>query len=557
MKTRILLLTSTLTLLIGSIITFSLSAADDAIAPSNQIIAVSSPELNDAATRWAEAFRKDHPDAEIEIKKTLITNTGNLRPDDLVFLTEKELAGDKTSWRITIGRDIVVPVVHSGNPYLSLLAGTGISRDMLLKIISNPDGLLWSNLIPGAKNQPLHVYFSDNEIVAQNLGDYLGIHLPSFGVSEENGIIAALGKDPLAIGFCRLSSVLTPGTNDLEPNIRFLPIDRNGNGQLDYIENIYEDAASLIRGVWIGKYPRELSRDICVASGAQPQDPARVAFLQWLLTEGQQSLAGEGFTGLAYSEVKSRLAAFNENEMVTPVQEEPYSMAKIILFVVVLALVLGIMISGIIGLTRKKEKEYTSEPSAISHNGFDNHTVDIPKGLLYDRTHTWALMEKDGLVKIGMDDFLQHVTGMITRLEMKRAGEKVKKGEKLVSLIQKGKQLTLYAPVSGIIEEVNINLINDPSLLNSSPYDAGWIYKIEPSNWLHEISLLSMAGKYIKWLGDEMVRLKDFLAFPSQPQQLSYMNILQDGGLLKEHVLENMDPEIWEEFQSRFLDVNR
>jgi glycine cleavage system H lipoate-binding protein len=166
-------------------------------------------------------------------------------------------------------------------------------------------------------------------------------------------------------------------------------------------------------------------------------------------------------------------------------------------------------------------------------------------------------MEKDGLVKIGIDDFLQHVTGIITRVDIKKAGDKVKKGERLVTISQKGKQLNLYSPVTGTIQEINLDLVNDPSLLNSSPYGEGWIYRIEPSNWLREMSLLNMAGKYMKWLNDEMIKLKDFLAFPAQPQQLHYLSILQDGGLLKNHVLEDMGPEVWEEFQTRFLDVNR
>ena len=60
-------------------------------------------------------------------------------------------------------------------------------------------------------------------------------------------------------------------------------------------------------------------------------------------------------------------------------------------------------------------------------------------------------MEQNGIVKVGIDDFLQHITGPITRIKMKNEGDKVKKGEQILSLIQNGKQLNIYAPVSGTI----------------------------------------------------------------------------------------------------------
>ena len=76
-------------------------------------------------------------------------------------------------------------------------------------------------------------------------------------------------------------------------------------------------------------------------------------------------------------------------------------------------------------------------------------------------------MEEDGLVKIGIDDFLQHITGPLTRVKLKSPGERVKKGKYILSIIQEGKQLEVYAPVSGTIKEHNKILETDSSLINS------------------------------------------------------------------------------------------
>ena len=80
-------------------------------------------------------------------------------------------------------------------------------------------------------------------------------------------------------------------------------------------------------------------------------------------------------------------------------------------------------------------------------------------------------MKKDGTVKIGIDDFLQHITGYITRIEMKKSGAKIKKGDHLLTIVQKGKQLDIYSPMSGTIKAHNENLRANPSMLNTSPYE--------------------------------------------------------------------------------------
>jgi len=141
---------------------------------------------------------------------------------------------------------------------------------------------------------------------------------------------------------------------------------------------------------------------------------------------------------------------------------------------------------------------------------------------------------------------------------MKQPGDKIKRGEKLVSIAHKGKQLNIYSPVSGIIKDYNRSITNNASLINSAPYSDGWIYMVEPANWAGETRILSMADNYIKWLYEEFARLKDFLAINLNSDRLNYSRIvLQDGGMLKEDILQDLSPKIWEDFQTDFLDPSR
>jgi glycine cleavage system H lipoate-binding protein len=167
-------------------------------------------------------------------------------------------------------------------------------------------------------------------------------------------------------------------------------------------------------------------------------------------------------------------------------------------------------------------------------------------------------MEEDGNVKVGIDDFLQHITGNLTRIHMKDAGEKVRKGEKIMTLVHEGKQLNIYAPISGVIKEQNWNLLTDASLINSAPFSEGWVYLIEPKNWVREIQFLFMGEKYKEWLGDEFSRLKDFFAASVRSNKTVYAHIiLQDGGELTDNVLADMEPEVWEDFQTKFIDTSK
>ena len=164
-------------------------------------------------------------------------------------------------------------------------------------------------------------------------------------------------------------------------------------------------------------------------------------------------------------------------------------------------------------------------------------------------------MEKDGSVKIGIDDFLQHITGPMSGIGMKPAGVKIKKGDPLLTIIQKGKHLIIYSPVSGTITAGNQGLITNSSALNAAPYTDGWVYMIEPTNWPLEIQFLSMADKYRTWLKGEFSRLKDFITAAVNPGTPGYAFIpMQDGGEMKDNILADLGPEVWEDFQTKFID---
>jgi glycine cleavage system H lipoate-binding protein len=278
--------------------------------------------------------------------------------------------------------------------------------------------------------------------------------------------------------------------------------------------------------------------------------------MKWVLTDGQQFLFNNGYTDLLANERLSTLDRLYEAK-VYPVATGEKTLLKAFVVIILAVIMAGLVISLTIRLLRKK-KIIIKTLDSVLQPVLDENSLIVPAGLYFDKTHTWAFMEQNGVVKVGIDDFMQHITGVITRIKMKSQGDKVKKGEPILSIIQNGKQLNLYSPVSGTIRELNKTLDTDSSILNSSPYNEGWVYKIEPSNWLRENQLLFMADKQRQYIKSEFSRLKDFLAAALNADSLNLSPlVLQDGGELRDGVLSNLGPEEWEDFQTKFIDPSR
>jgi glycine cleavage system H lipoate-binding protein/ABC-type phosphate transport system substrate-binding protein len=523
---------------------------------------LSTPELVNLTSSWASGYSSLNPEFKINVISAENANTGSFREagansgfvsGDKIIAPEIELL-----WKMAVGREIIVPVTNSKNPFLGEIYQQGISPEKFARIFNNPEKRVWGTVLTAGQNVPVHLYVVNDGSVIAAVKKFIDIsQVPADGIytGSVEEMITAIRNDPYSIGFCKMVSIAGPDKQSMIENISFLPIDKNGNGKIDYMEKIYDDINVFARGVWIGKYPKALYSDVYYVSSGQPENETEIAFLKWILTDGQQFLYLNGYNDLAHSERLSKLEKLNPVNINVPPSKDIYSMPFLALISLMVIILISILISAIV-YYRRNIKSLMPASGPASTVVFNQDSVIVPGGLYFDKTHTWAFMEKDGIVKIGIDDFLQHITGPMTRIEMKKPGEKIKKGDVVLSIIQKGKQLNIYSPVSGIIREQNKLLLANTALINSSPYSAGWVYEIEPANWLREIQFLDMAEKYKKWLRDEFTRLKDFLAASLKINKLEYEHVvLQDGGVLKDSILEDLGPEVWEDFQTNFLDT--
>ncbi|MBE0650433.1 MAG: hypothetical protein IH595_06300 [Bacteroidales bacterium] len=521
------------------------------------------PDLVGLTTQWAQEFCRLHPDVQINvIKASESTLAENLSSGgNLGFVSSGYFGAlkDPSVWQIVVGRDVIVPVFNSNNPLLVAIDQQGISPEALARLFEKNVTGNWGVLLKNGQNLPVHYYTTGDESINSKVANFLGSEQGIQGgvkVKSEAELIAAIQKDPYALGFCKMINVVDISNQGLVGGIKLLPIDRNNNGRIDYIENIYDNLNTFSRAVWIGKYPRSLSSNIYSVSSAGPSNNAEVAFLKWVVTDGQQYLFSYGYSNLAISERQAKLDKLSPATVAVGDINDLFSTQAVVLLIIA-GIVVLVLITNVVVWFSLRRKGIAAGDIIPVPSAFNEASVNIPNGLYFDRSHTWAFMEKDGIVRVGIDDFLQHTTGPLTRTILKNPGDKIKKGEQIITLVQNGKQLNISSPVSGIIKGLNKSLVKNPDKINTSPYGDGWVYMIEPSNWSYEIGFLKMAGLYKEWIRNEYARLKDFLALSANTGRNEEVQFaFQSGGELKDNVLQHLGPELWEDFQRNFIDTS-
>ena len=104
--------------------------------------------------------------------------------------------------------------------------------------------------------------------------------------------------------------------------------------------------------------------------------------------------------------------------------------------------------------------------------------MSLPKDIKYTEDHEWAKLEGD-ILTIGITDFAQSELGDIIFVEFPDLDEEVQPKDSIGTLEAVKTVADIYSPVKGKIIQINDNLEDNPELINDSPYDSGWIIKLE------------------------------------------------------------------------------
>ena len=105
-----------------------------------------------------------------------------------------------------------------------------------------------------------------------------------------------------------------------------------------------------------------------------------------------------------------------------------------------------------------------------------------PPDLKYSEEHEWVRVESGNVVVIGITEFAAESLGDVVFVELPEAGTKLSQFEKMGEIESVKAVNDLYSPVTGQISERNEQVLDNPQLVNDSPYEAGWMLKVEISD---------------------------------------------------------------------------
>lgn len=98
----------------------------------------------------------------------------------------------------------------------------------------------------------------------------------------------------------------------------------------------------------------------------------------------------------------------------------------------------------------------------------------------FTREHEWVMM-RNGIATLGISDFAQNQLGDIVSIELPKVGSTFKQMQAMAIVDSVKASSDIFSPFSGVVSEINENILEHPELINQSPYESGWMLKIKPA----------------------------------------------------------------------------
>jgi phosphate transport system substrate-binding protein len=258
-------------------------------------------------TVWAEEFTKLHPDVQFDVQgggagKGMTDTIAGAVDIGMISRSIKDEETAQGIFWVSVTKDAVFPIINVENPVAEQILAKGISQEIFAKIYITGEITTWGQVIGDPTiTDEIHVFTrSDASGAAEQWAKFGGgkaqEDLKGVGVNGEPSILGEVIKDPFAIGYGNLNSIFDLVSGDLVPGIIIPPIDIDNNGTADAVE-IYKVKEDAFGAVANGTYPSPPARFENLATLGKPEGLS-LAFIEWIVTDGQQYLEAAGFVPL-------------------------------------------------------------------------------------------------------------------------------------------------------------------------------------------------------------------------------------------------------------------
>lgn len=215
---------------------------------------------------------------------------------------------------------------------------------------------------------------------------------------------------------------------------------------------------------------------------------------------------------------------------------------------VVATFVVALVIDAVVRRVRKGKAEYAKVYAPV----VAKRAPGFPLGYFFSPGHLWVNLRPSGRIQLGIDELIGRLIGKANVIQLRKPGEKVRKGDLLASLIQGDKTIHIPSPIEGTIERSNFELEDNPDEFAEEPYTKGWFYLINPTNLAADLKNFAVADQTKTWWSKELNRLREFVQ-NHLPQPALAGLTLQDGGLPLDGLVAHFDHKAVEELEANFL----
>lgn len=264
---------------------------------------------------WGEEFQTLYPDVRLDISAG---GAGKGMADALanavdIGMVSREIYPEEIkrgAYWIPVAKDAVFLTANATNPVTEVLRQKGVNRETLIGIYITGEIKTWGQVVGRTDlTDPIHIYTrSDAAGAPATWAAYLGAvqeDLLGVGVYGDPGLLEAVIKDPLGIGFNNLNYAFDFSTGKPVNGAFVIPIDINGNGRVDQ-EEIFDIKDHAISAVANGQYPSPPARELNLVTNGKPTGLVQI-FIQWILTDGQQYVEEVGYIPLAEERIDDGL----------------------------------------------------------------------------------------------------------------------------------------------------------------------------------------------------------------------------------------------------------
>lgn len=267
--------------------------------------------------KWAEEFHKIHPKVTINVSAG---GAGKGMTDALSKMVElgmysKEVSPEekaKGAWWIAVTKDAVLPVMNSSCPFAATILSTGVTKQQFFDIFITGNMKTWGQLTGGASREEIQVFTRSDacgaaDMWAKYLNKKTQEDLLGIGVNGDPGVADAVRRSVYGIGYNNLNFVYDMQTRKPYSGISVIPVDLNGNRKIDAEENFYHSLDEVMNAINAGLYPSPPARQLYFVAAGKPNGKLVVAFLKWILSDGQKFVGEAGYVTLKPETIREEL----------------------------------------------------------------------------------------------------------------------------------------------------------------------------------------------------------------------------------------------------------